>query len=261
MSIKVDAHGAAILDQFTRQAHGFASGPELHADDVVGLVVDAAAAGPGDRAIDLACGPGSVACGLARRADWVVGLDATPAMLDQARALAAGLGLTNVEWAVGDIYAAPYESAAFHAVTCRFAVHHLQEPVAAFAEMVRLAAPGARIVLCDGLASEDCAKAHAFNAMERRRDPSTVEFRTLPCLRALYLDTGLGEPEIRRFQVPYLASDLVRGSFPEGDDHAGLLALIESSIDGDTLRMGAVRTAAGVRIAYPSAVLSAVKPA
>ncbi len=80
-------HAEAILDQFTRQAPGFATGPALHADEVLALVVEAAAPGSDDRAIDLACGPGSIACALAGRAAWVVGLDATPAMLDQADAL------------------------------------------------------------------------------------------------------------------------------------------------------------------------------
>jgi len=173
------AHDRAIVDQFTRQASGFAANPELHAADVLDLIVEAAALGSNDRAIDLACGPGSVACALAARAAWVVGLDTTPAMLEQARMLAEKHGLTNVAWQESDVYAAPYAEGSFAAVTCRFAFHHLTNPPRAFAEMVRLAAPRGRVVLCDGLASDDPEKAQAFNAMERRRDPSTVEFRTL----------------------------------------------------------------------------------
>jgi hypothetical protein len=73
--------------------------------------------------------------------------------------------------------------------------------------------PSKRVVVCDGLAPEEPAKAEAFNAMERRRDPSTVEFRTLPYLRRLFQAAGLGEPEVRRFDVSYLASDLVALSF------------------------------------------------
>ncbi len=254
------AHDRAIVDQFTRQAAGFAARPELHADDVIQLVVDAAALNHDGPAIDLACGPGSVACALAQRATRAVGLDSTPAMLDQARQFAESRHLSNVEWIEGSIYAAPFDDAAFAAVTCRFAFHHLKDPPKAFAEMARLTAAGGRIVLCDALASDDPAKALAFNAVERIRDPSTVEFRTLAYLRGLFVDAGLGEPEARLFQVPYLAADLVNASFPEGNDRAGLLALIESSVDGDALGMRAQRSDEGVRVSYQSVVLRAIKP-
>lgn len=254
------AHDSAIVDHFTRQAKGFAASPQLHADEVLKLIVQASALGYTERAIDLACGPGSVVCALAEHASCVIGLDMTPGMLDQARALAKSRGLSNVEWKEGSIYATPYADGSFDAVACRFAFHHLTNPPGAFAEMVRLAAPGGRVVLCDGLASDDSEKAQAFNAMERWRDPSTVEFRTLDYLCRLFVEMGLGEPDIWAFQVAYLAADLVKASFPEGDDRLGLLALIESSVEEDTLGMGAHISPEGLRIAYRSAVLSAVKP-
>lgn len=261
MTAKIaSAHDRAIVDQFTRQAAGFAAKPELHADDVIRLVVDAATLNHDGPAIDLACGPGSVACALAERATRAVGLDSTPAMLAQARQLAESRNLSNVEWIDGSIYAAPFDDAAFAAVTCRFAFHHLKDPPKAFAEMARLTAVGGRIVLCDGFASDDPAKALAFNAMERFRDPSTVEFRTLAYPRRLFVEAGLGEPEARMFEVPYLAADLVNASFPEGNDGAGLLALIESSVEGDALGMGARRSDQGVIVSYQSVVLRAVKP-
>jgi ubiquinone/menaquinone biosynthesis C-methylase UbiE len=254
------AHHCAVIDQFTRQAQDFAASTELHADDVLELIVDAAALDPSHCAIDLACGPGSVACALAKRASSVIGLDATPAMLAQAQARASSMNLANVAWKEGSIYAAPYASGSFDAVTCRFAFHHLEEPARAFAEMVRLAASGGRVVLCDGIASDDPEKANAFNAMERRRDPSTTEFRTLGYLRQLFVESGLGDPHVHMFQVPYLAADLVNASFPEGEDRVGLLALIEDSVESDALGMGARRSAEGVRIAFRSVVLSAVRP-
>ena len=259
-SMENDAHERAIIDQFSRQATGFAGARELHADEVVALVVDAARPSSEDKAIDLACGPGTVACALAKRAKRVVGLDATEAMLDKAVELARSQGVENVEWRIGDAYKVPFADGSFDVVSCRFAFHHFEHPALAFAEMVRLAAVGGRIVVCDGLASDDAAKAHAFNAMERRRDPSTVEFRMLPYLRLLFRFAGLGEPEIRPFDVTYLASDFVARSFPLSDDRAGLLALIEDSVKGDLLGMNARHSPEGVRISFHSAVLSAVKP-
>ena len=172
------------------------------ADDIVALVVDAAKPQPEDKAIDLACGPGTVACALAKRVRHVVGLDSTVPMLEQARGFARRQSLDNVEWRAGDVYQTPFADGSFDIVTCRFAFHHFEKPALAFAEMVRLVATGGRVVVCDGLASEEPAKAEAFNAMERRRDPSTVEFRTLTYLRRLFEAAGLGEAKVaavRRF--------------------------------------------------------------
>ena len=190
----------------------------------------------------------------------VVGLDSTLPMLEQARGFARQQGLDNVEWRAGDVYQTPFADGSFNIVTCRFAFHHFEKPALAFAEMVRLAATGGRVVVCDGLASEEPAKAEAFNAMERRRDPSTVEFRTLPYLRRLFEAAGLGDPQVQRFDLSYLASDLVARSFPANDDRAGLLAMIESTVEGDKMDVGAHWTPEGVRFAFRSAVLSAVKP-
>jgi ubiquinone/menaquinone biosynthesis C-methylase UbiE len=207
-----DTHERAIREQFSRQAVGFAAAPELHADDIVALVVDAAKPQPEDKAIDLACGPGTVACALAQRVRHVVDLDSTLPMLEQARGFARRQSIDNVEWRAGDVYQTPFADGSFNIVACRFAFHHFENPALAFAEMVRLAATGGRVVVCDGLASEEPAKAKAFNAMERRRDPSTVEFRTLPYLRRLFEAAGLGDPQVQRFDLSYLASDLVARS-------------------------------------------------
>ena len=257
---QANTHERAIRDQFSRQAAGFAVAPELHADGIVALVVEAAKPQAVDRAIDLACGPGTVACALAQRVQHVVGLDSTVPMLEQARGLARRQNVNNVEWRAGDVYQTPYADGSFNIVTCRFAFHHFEKPALAFAEMIRLVASGGRVVVCDGLASEEGAKAEAFNAMERRRDPSTVEFRTLPYLRGLFEAAGLGDPQVQRFDVSYLASDLVARSFPVDNDRAGLLAMIESTVAGDKMDVGAHWTPEGVRFAFRSAVLSAVKP-
>lgn len=107
---------------------------------------------------------------------------------------------------------------------------------------------------------DDPARADAFNAMERRRDPSTVQFRTFAYLRGLFVAAGLSEPIVRTFRVPDLAADLVDASVPEEGDRAGLLALIEASVEGDALGMEACRSAEGIKVVYPSAVLSATKP-
>src|ERR1700740_1696245 len=97
--------------------------------------------------------------------------------------------------------------------------------------------------------------------MERFRDPSTVEFRTLGYLKSLFIESGLGVPRISRFQVPYLAHDFAARSFPLNDDREGLLKMIEASVDQDQLGMQAKRVAEGIHLSFQAAILTAGVPA
>jgi SAM-dependent methyltransferase len=210
--------------------------------------------------LDVACGPGSVVAAFARRVRRAVGLDATAKMLDQARQLIASEGLTNTTFQQGDVYNLPFADASFDIVSCRFAIHHLEDPPLAVAEMVRVCRPGGRVVVCDGLASDDPSKAAALNRMEKLRDPSTVEFRTRGYLTRLFAGAALPTPQIRHYQVPSEMDGLIAMSFPAGDDRDGLRRMIMDSVDGDKLGMSAIRHEDTVRLAYPSAILSSQKP-
>ncbi len=253
------AHQAIIADQFTRQAALFAGARALHDKAALDLLVDAARRLSTDVSLDVACGPGSVVLAFAQRVRRAHGLDATAAMLDEARQASAKAGAANVEWHLGDVYALPFADGACDIVSCRFAFHHLEEPARALAEMVRVARPGGRIVLCDAVASGDPAKAAAFNAMERHRDPSTVEFRPLAFLRGLFDIAGLSEPEVGFYQVPAERERVVAMAFPADGDYAGLRAMLDASVDGDTMGLGARRDGDTMRFAYPTAVLAAIK--
>ena len=251
-------HARTITDQFTRQARDFAAAPELHNDEALALLIAAGRPQASDRVLDIACGPGTVVAAFAAHSAHAIGIDTTPAMLDQALALTTTRELNNVAWVRGGAYALPFAPASFAIVVSRFAFHHLEQPAAAFAEMRRVAAVGARIVLCDAVAADDPCKAAAFNAMERWRDPSTVAFRPLAVLEALFGEHGLELEARQSYQVPYLAHEFVERAFPADGDRAGLLALIESSVDGDLLGMNARRTETGVHFAFQTVVLSAV---
>ena len=51
------------------------------------VLLDSIELKPGDHVLDVACGPGLVACALAEIARQVTGLDLTPAMIEQSKAL------------------------------------------------------------------------------------------------------------------------------------------------------------------------------
>lgn len=253
-------HQSLIVDQFCRQAELFARSPELHSEAALALLVDAARPGAHCVTLDVACGPGTVTTAFARRVRHAIGLDATQAMLRQAQQLALTQAVQNAAWVLGDVYVLPFGTGSFDIVSCRFAFHHLQQPAAALEEMKRVCRPGGRIVLCDAVASDDPAKAAAFNCMECHRDPSTVAFRPLSFLVGLFAEAHLPEPSVVRFQVPAEREQTIARSFPAGDDRALLRRMIDESVDGDTMGMNARRVNDSVLLAYPSVILVAAKP-
>jgi ubiquinone/menaquinone biosynthesis C-methylase UbiE len=208
----------------------------------------------GRNRMDLACGPGTVVAALQR----AVGVDATEGMLEEARRLGGEKHLENVEFRAASVYALPFADGSFDIVTCRFAFHHFREPAHAFAEMARVCRGGGRIVLCDGVASADMAKAAVFNAMERFRDPSTATFLPLASLRDLFTKAGLSELAVQPFHVTYEIGELVAKSFPVDDDRATLRRMIEDLVASDALEVGT--KPGGPHFIFPIAVLAATKP-
>ncbi len=106
---------------------------------------------PGMGLLDVGCGPGSITLGLAQRvaAGEVVGIDISAGRIEQARALAAERGVTNVRFETADIYALPFEDASFDAVFSNAVHQHLSDPLAALREQRRVLKPGGVIGIGD----------------------------------------------------------------------------------------------------------------
>ncbi|MGX7828843.1 class I SAM-dependent methyltransferase [Actinokineospora sp. 24-640] len=112
-------------------------------DDVVGLM----GLHPGDRVLDMACGPGGVALRAARMAGAVVGADTAEPMLALARAGAVEAGLGNTVFEVADLDDPPYAPETFDAVACSLGVFFAADVTAAVARLWGLVRPGGRLVL------------------------------------------------------------------------------------------------------------------
>src|SRR5260370_9134929 len=128
-------HKDGILDQFTRQAVPFAQARDIRNQEALERIVKLAEAGPQDTSLDVACGPGLLACAFARVVRHSVGIDLTPAMLEQARKTQAEQGIKNITWQQGDVNFLPYPDAHFSIGRSRFAFHHLLDPLAALQEV------------------------------------------------------------------------------------------------------------------------------
>jgi SAM-dependent methyltransferase len=113
---------------------------------VAELVVKRAQVEPGQALLDVATGSGNVALPAALAGAQVTGLDLTPKLLDVARRRAAEAGV-EIAFVVGDAEELPFDDRSFDRVTSCFGVMFAPRQDVAAAELVRVARPGARIVV------------------------------------------------------------------------------------------------------------------
>jgi ubiquinone/menaquinone biosynthesis C-methylase UbiE len=101
---------------------------------------------PGTRVLDVACGTGQLAIPAARAGARASGIDIAPNLIEQARDRAAAEGL-EVEFAVGDAEALPYEDGSFDLVLSLIGAMFAPRPDVVAAELTRVCRPGGRIVM------------------------------------------------------------------------------------------------------------------
>lgn len=113
-----------------------------HLDRV--LVASLGPSPAGLRLLDAGCGTGRRLAGTG--AVRATGVDLSPEMLAEGRRNPALSGIALVE---GDVRALPLPGGAFDLVWCRLVIGHVAELDAAYAELARVAAPGATVIVTD----------------------------------------------------------------------------------------------------------------
>lgn len=109
---------------------------------------------PGQRVLDVGCGPGSITLDLARRVapGEVVGVDSSPAVVSQARAAAQGAedaGEARLRFEVADAMALPFADDSFDVVHAHQVLQHVADPVGLLREMARVTRPGGLVAARD----------------------------------------------------------------------------------------------------------------
>ena len=123
-------------------------------------VAGLAAVRPGQRALDVCCGTGDIARALARCGAEVTGLDFSPAMLEMARNRSQksearsrkqnpNSVLRPPVFLQGDAQQLPFPDNSFDAVTVGYGLRNLASWETGLREMLRVARPGARLVVLD----------------------------------------------------------------------------------------------------------------
>jgi ubiquinone/menaquinone biosynthesis C-methylase UbiE len=250
------SHDDVIIDQFTRQAVPFARA-HTHLEGM-DLIRSLARAARGDTVLDVACGPGLVACAIAPFVGQVTGLDLTPEMIAEARRAAEAQQLTNVEWHVGAAVPLPFAANHFSIVLTRYSFHHFSDPAAAFTEMCRVCRPGDRIVVADlSMPSEQGLR---FDAVEQIRDPSHVHVLSREELRGFFHRAGVQSLAEEEYGLDIELEGLLDRSFPIPGGADRIRRAYADDVGVDALGIRARRVEGRIWSTWPVCVMAGTKP-
>jgi ubiquinone/menaquinone biosynthesis C-methylase UbiE len=242
-------HHDTVLRQFSQQAEGFAACP-AHADDTsLSTFLALGGFGSAARILDSGCGPGIVSCYLAHHVAHVTGVDLTPAMIALANAKAADQQLRNVTFVEGNAAQLPARDGEFDGAVSRYTFHHLQTPIDALREMVRVTRPGGIVAIVD--VAPPASVRDAFDQFERQRDPSHTSALTLEEWIGLGESLHLGAARVERFPLAMPADDMLANAYPEQVSRDALQRMLLDDIGVDRLGFHATTESGRLVIYFP----------
>lgn len=99
--------------------------------------------------LEIGIGTGGLLTELAALGAQVIGVDHSPAMLEETRRRVAAAGLATVDLRLGEMSHLPLPDAAVDTVVAAMVLHHAAEPVTVLAEIRRVLVAGGRLLLVD----------------------------------------------------------------------------------------------------------------
>ncbi len=248
-------HKQLIREQFALQAVPFAAIPG-HTQSMRMLVEMAGASGANE-VLDVACGPGIVACEFAQHCGRVTGIDITPRMIEQARERQKSMLLHNVTWEVGDIMPLPFADSSFDIVLTRYSFHHFLAPAHVLSEMVRVCRRGGSVVVADVVLPPE--KTAAYDELETLRDPSHVHALSFEEMASLFQPLPLSNVRTARYKVDLEVEEQLRASFPKPGDEEKIRAIFKADVGVDALGVNARWLDGAVRYSVPITIVAGTK--
>ncbi len=182
---------ALVRERFTRTAEVFGDYAVAHRVTEAELLARMVSAGPNDRVVDLACGPGTLALRFARHVRWICGLDLTPAILALARSNAKKDGLANLVCVLGDAQSLPFGDGSLDLAITSYSLHHISDPAKVLQEMARVVKPGGRVGVLDIVVPEDSKIRELNHRIEYIRDNSHARSLTRSDFDRIFGAAGL----------------------------------------------------------------------
>ncbi len=250
MGIKKNA-----IIQFGKQAEAYAKGNIFV--DVVHLseVVKRSGVRKGQTVLDIATGAGFLALEFAKKADTVIGCDLTRNMLLKACEKEKSSGLKNTGFILSDVETLPFPDKSFDIVSCRFAFHHFPDPQKALLEMKRVCRD--RLVLVDGVSSEDRDKSIFHNNIEKMRDPSHVRIYTLSEIEKMFNEAGADIIDIIHWEIPQDFEEWMKRAGTQEKQKTIIEQLMLQSLDGDRTELQVKLEDARLGFTYDTVILIA----
>jgi ubiquinone/menaquinone biosynthesis C-methylase UbiE len=169
---------------------------------------------PDDELLDLACGTGEFALYAATKVKCVVGVDISNGMLAIGRANLGERGITNVDLLCHDVTHTPFEDGSFSLVTCRNALHHMENHCQVVEEMARCCRSEGSVATLDISAYPDPQVNSFFEQLEKLIDVSHTATLTQQTMLEDVQHSGLAVQDTFGLEVEL--------SFPEYLGHAAI---------------------------------------
>ena len=135
-------------------------------------LIAAAGVRAGDTILDVGCGPGELLLSLLRKGFDARGVDISPGMVEEARALLAVNGFTADRVSLGDIERIGFPDASFNVLVAAGVIEYQRRDDEALAEMARVLKPGGLLLLNVSIRGTYVAILDdAYRWLKKRRGP------------------------------------------------------------------------------------------
>lgn len=230
--------------------------------EVAQILLREAKAQPGERVLDIGCGPGATALPLAAAvgpSGHVTGVDIAEPMLGLLRQRVAERGITNLTPLLADAQTHAFPPASFDLLTSRFGVMFFADHLAAFTNLGKALRPGGRLCMAVWAGIEDNVHWQIpFEIAVRHVGPPKPQSPNAPGPMAMrdpdYVRRVLGGAGFADISIEPTPFHVIGKSAASEAEHAGALGpsgrLLDEKEANDATRQGVVKETEAAFVAY-----------